>query len=82
MSFDIICNVLWGSQIYFAKPDAMKGSLIETLLWCRPTIFLARPRVWETLQTLLEGQLKKLTGVQSSMMNWAKRIGYDKVINS
>ena len=64
LGFDIICNILWGSQLYFAKPGAtVSGSLLETLLWCRPTILFGGPRVWGTLETVLDGQLKKLTGV-------------------
>jgi long-chain-fatty-acid--CoA ligase ACSBG len=40
--------------LYFAKPDAMQGTLIDTLLWCRPTVFFGVPRVWEKFEDKLK----------------------------
>jgi len=45
--------------MYFAKPDAMKGSLVETMLWCKPTIFFAVPRIWEKLEAVCKGIILK-----------------------
>lgn len=39
-------------KIYFAQPDALKGSLIETMREVRPTLFLGVPRVWVKLKSL------------------------------
>lgn len=33
--------------VYFARPDALKGTLKLSLVACRPTLFLGVPRVWE-----------------------------------
>lgn len=42
---DIYTPLLTGVQVFFAQPDALKGSLGATLKEVRPTIFFAVPRV-------------------------------------
>jgi len=51
---DLTNHLIFGSQIYFAKPDALQGSLVETLQWAKPTMFLAVPRVWEKFEEKLK----------------------------
>jgi len=36
--------------VYIARPDAMKGTLTQTLAVARPTLFFGVPRVWEKIQ--------------------------------
>ena len=47
---DIHAPLVTGMAIWFAQPDALKGSLGETLRHVRPTLFLGVPRVWEKMQ--------------------------------
>lgn len=46
---DLYMPVATGTQIYFADPDALKGSLGATLKQVRPTAFFGVPRVWEKI---------------------------------
>lgn len=72
---DIMGAVIGGFTMHLARPDALKGSLVETLRTTRPTVFLAVPRVWEKIQEKMlsvganNGPLKKL------IAGWAKGIG-------
>jgi acyl-CoA synthetase (AMP-forming)/AMP-acid ligase II len=44
---DMYMPAITGCQVYFASPDALKGSLAGTLKEVRPTVFFGVPRVWE-----------------------------------
>ena len=52
--FDVSSQLGVGNQVYFARPDALQGSLVVTMQWARPTIFLAVPRVWEKFEEKLK----------------------------
>ena len=69
---DIHCPLASGCQIYFAQPDALKGSLGTTLKQVRPTIFFAVPRVWEKIYEKLQQVGKETTGVKKLISTWAK----------
>lgn len=44
---DIHVPMALGSSVWFAQPDALKGSLVKTLKEVRPTVFVGVPRVRE-----------------------------------
>ena len=54
MAFDLSSHIMFGSKLYFAKPDALQGTLVESLQWARPTMFLAVPRIWEKFEDKLK----------------------------
>jgi long-chain-fatty-acid--CoA ligase ACSBG len=50
---DMFMTISIGGTVYFAQPDALKGSLNTTLKEARPTFFFAVPRVWEKVFVVL-----------------------------
>jgi len=66
--------------LYFAKPDALQGSLVESLQWCRPTMFLAVPRIWEKFEDRLKAIAAEKPQFLQSISGWAKGYGYEKVL--
>ena len=41
---DIYVSIYTTATVYFAQPDALKGSLVKTLGEARPTVFPGVPR--------------------------------------
>lgn len=58
---------------WFARPDALKGTLKTTLVAARPTAFLGVPRVWEKIRETLLEIGRKNTGFKKTIAAWAKR---------
>ena len=63
------------SEIYFARPDALKGSLKQTLIDAKPTVFFAVPRVWEKFAEALQAVGKTTTGLKKTISTWGKGLG-------
>lgn len=72
---DIYVCVYSGATLYFAQPDALKGSLINSLKEVRPTRFLGVPRVWEKVHEKMVEVGKKTTGIKVPISQWAKGVG-------
>ena len=77
--FDILSHCLIGFKVYFAKPDALQGTLVLTLQWARPTYFLAVPRVWEKMEEKLKEIGASKGSILTSISSWAKGLGAAKV---
>mmetsp|Transcript_27792 Transcript_27792/g.32050 ORF Transcript_27792/g.32050 Transcript_27792/m.32050 type:complete len:481 (+) Transcript_27792:612-2054(+) len=69
---DIYAPIGCGMQIWFAKPDALRGSLVETLKQVRPTVFFGVPRVWEKMYDAMQKVAQSTTGVKKVLSGWAK----------
>jgi len=59
------CN----AYVTFARPDALKGSLLNTLKLVRPTMFFGVPRVWEKFSEAVAK--KKVSGLKGMIKNFA-----------
>ncbi|KAI5708124.1 hypothetical protein M8J77_016743 [Diaphorina citri] len=69
---DIYSVMTVAATLWFADKNALKGSLINTLLEVRPHVFLAVPRVWEKIHEKLMAVGKQTTGVKRWIANYAK----------
>lgn len=72
---DIMTNLVARAQIYFARPDALQGSLVESLSYARPTIFLGVPRVWEKMEERLKEIAAQAPTILQKVSGWAKGKG-------
>lgn len=63
------------ATVYFAQPDALKGSLGDTLKEVQPTVFLGVPRVWEKIYEKMQEVSAQNTGLKRVVANWAKYHG-------
>jgi len=75
---DIFCHFYHQGTIYFAKPDALQGTLVETLKEANPTVFLGVPRVWEKIMEKMQATAaQKYAGtigqILKKIMDFAKR---------
>ncbi|XP_037325581.2 long-chain-fatty-acid--CoA ligase ACSBG2 [Pungitius pungitius] len=72
---DIWVTMRVGGATHFAQPDALKGSLVNTLKEVRPTAFMGVPRVWEKMQEKMKSVGAKSSTVRRKLASWAKDVG-------
>ncbi|XP_076977090.1 long-chain-fatty-acid--CoA ligase ACSBG2-like isoform X2 [Tamandua tetradactyla] len=72
---DIWVSIKVGALIFFAQPDAFKGSLVNTLREVKPTAFLGVPRIWEKMQEKIKESGSKSSNLRKRVVSWAKIIG-------
>ncbi|XP_061871214.1 long-chain-fatty-acid--CoA ligase ACSBG2 isoform X2 [Colius striatus] len=72
---DIWSAITVGAQVFFAQPDALKGSLVATLREVRPTAFLGVPRVWEKMAEKMKSVGAKSSALRRKVAAWAKGVG-------
>ncbi|KAG5834617.1 hypothetical protein ANANG_G00263350 [Anguilla anguilla] len=80
--YDLWISMRFAGTTYFAEPDALKGSLVNTLREVRPTTFLGVPRVWEKMQEKMKAMGAKASMIRSKVANWAKSIGLQASYNA
>ncbi|XP_063147057.1 long-chain-fatty-acid--CoA ligase ACSBG2 isoform X2 [Candoia aspera] len=74
---DIWLPIAFGAQTFFAQPDALKGSLVDTLREVRPTAFMGVPRVWEKMQERMKSAGAKSSALKRKIAVWAKAVGLE-----
>jgi len=72
---DIYAPILYAACVYFAQPDALKGSLTQTLKEVHPTVFLGVPRVWEKMQERITEISRQNSNMKRKIGMWAKGVG-------
>ncbi|XP_030322076.1 long-chain-fatty-acid--CoA ligase ACSBG2 isoform X2 [Calypte anna] len=72
---DIWSAMTFGVQVFFAQPDALKGTLGDTLREVRPTAFLGVPRVWEKMEEKMKSIGAKSSTLRRKVASWAKGVG-------
>ncbi|ESO88299.1 hypothetical protein LOTGIDRAFT_234625 [Lottia gigantea] len=75
-ALDIYLSINNGGTIYFAQPDALKGTLVATLKEAKPTTFFGVPRVWEKMMEKMKEIGQNTTGLKLKIARWAKGVGY------
>jgi long-chain-fatty-acid--CoA ligase ACSBG len=55
------------NYVYFARPDALSGSLLETIRQVKPSAFFAVPRVFEKFQERIKEVLDKTAGLKKKI---------------
>ncbi len=63
------------ATVHFARPDALKGTLGDTLKVARPTVFFGVPRVWEKIAEKMKALGASTTGLKKHLVTWAKSCG-------
>ena len=62
--------------VFMARPDALKGTLTETLKKAKPTVFVTVPRVYEKMMEAIKSVGAKNTGIKRWISAKAREIGY------
>ena len=63
------------NPIYFARADALQGSLLDTLLYAKPQIFFGVPRVYEKFEEKIRQGLKEASFIKRSIANFSRNQG-------
>jgi len=72
---DMYIPLMHAAAVYFAQPDALKGSLVETLKEVHPTAFLGVPRVWEKMHEKMAATSGKQGFLRRGILSWARSVG-------
>ncbi|XP_041795274.1 long-chain-fatty-acid--CoA ligase ACSBG1 [Chelmon rostratus] len=72
--YDLWTGIQWGELVYFAQPDALKGSLVTTLREVCPTSHMGVPRVWEKMMEKIKQGISECGYVKKKLVTWAMSV--------
>ncbi|XP_040894805.1 long-chain-fatty-acid--CoA ligase ACSBG1 [Toxotes jaculatrix] len=75
--YDLWTSIQWGELVYFAQPDALKGSLITTLREVCPTTHMGVPRVWEKMMEKIKQGISECGYVKKKLVTWAMSVSLE-----
>ncbi|KAM9754063.1 long-chain-fatty-acid--CoA ligase ACSBG1 [Menidia menidia] len=75
--YDLWTGIHWGGLVYFAQPDALKGSLITTLREACPTSHMGVPRVWEKMMEKIKQGISQCGYVKKKLITWAMSVSLE-----
>ena len=78
---DIYLPLINGGETWFANPDALKGTLVDTLKRASPTVFFGVPRVWEKMMEGIQVNAKNISGLKKVLGTDAKKISLQRFRN-
>nr|XP_015198936.1 PREDICTED: long-chain-fatty-acid--CoA ligase ACSBG1 [Lepisosteus oculatus] len=79
--YDLWTGIQAGELVYFAQPDALKGSLISTLKEACPTSHMGVPRVWEKLMEKIKEGVAQSGFLKKKMLTWAMSVTLEANLN-
>nr|KAF6408820.1 acyl-CoA synthetase bubblegum family member 1 [Rousettus aegyptiacus] len=72
--YDLWVGIHTGTHVCFAEPDAMKGSIMDTLREVEPTFYLAVPRIWEKIMEHIQEVIASSGFVWRRVLLWAMSV--------
>uniref|UniRef100_A0A8C4NBL7 long-chain-fatty-acid--CoA ligase n=1 Tax=Eptatretus burgeri TaxID=7764 RepID=A0A8C4NBL7_EPTBU len=74
---DIWLCAMLGATTNFASPDALKGTLVNTMKEVRPTVFFGVPRVWEKIMEKIKVANASSGFLKRSLVSWGQKVGLE-----
>ncbi|XP_045681037.1 long-chain-fatty-acid--CoA ligase ACSBG1 isoform X2 [Phyllostomus hastatus] len=72
--YDLWTGPQWGAQVCFAEPDALQGSLVDSLREVEPTSHMGVPRVWEKTMERIQEAVAQSGFIRRKMLLWAMSV--------
>ncbi|CAN9499326.1 unnamed protein product [Ophioblennius macclurei] len=75
--YDLWTGIQFGELVYFAQPDALKGSLVTTLREVCPSSHMGVPRVWEKMMEKIRYAISQCGYVKKKLVTWAMSVSLE-----